>query len=231
VFAVLLAGGAYWLGRTQGQAAGAPLPVLGQAPDYTFTNQLGQPVRSAQFSGKVQVVTFLFPYCTTVCPLIAAHLTNFMRQEVLPTDLADRVQLVAFNVDPAHTGPPEMRAFLAQYGWDPHDLHWQYLVGDPQAVRRVVTQGFLVDYRRASGEADRQPLPGDIVPVQPEVENALARRAHVDYDIVHNDVIELVDPQGRIRKFYTSGDTVGPDRLARDVRALLGLNAPGAGHG
>lgn len=223
--AAILAVGGYVLGRVQGSRQVASLPVLGSAPEYDLTNQLGQPVRSSQMDGKVRVVSFLFPYCTTLCPLIAAHLTNFMRAEVLPTDLADKVQLVSINVDPEHTGLPEMRAFLKQYGWDPHDLHWQFLTGDPKSVRHVVSDGFHVAYASVT-EAEQTPQPGDIVPVQPEVENPLAAKAHVHYDVVHNDVIELVDPQGRIRKIYTHADTVGPDELARTIRILLGQTPP-----
>ncbi|MEJ2436356.1 MAG: SCO family protein [Pseudolabrys sp.] len=55
------------------------LADLGPAPQYTLTNQLGQTVSSKRFAGKVQVVTFLFPYCTTYCPLIAAHLMGRTR--------------------------------------------------------------------------------------------------------------------------------------------------------
>lgn len=222
VCALCLALGGYVLGRVQGGRRRAALPVLGQAPTYALTNQLGQRVHSSQFEGKVRVVTFMFPYCTTLCPLIAAHVTNFLRMEVMPTELADKVQVVSFNVDPQHSGTAQMRAFLKQYGWDPKDLHWQFLTGSAKEVRHVVSDGFHVAYATVT-EAEQTPMPGAIVPVQPEVENPLAEKAHVNYDVVHNDVIELVDPQGRIRKIYTHADTVAPEKLASAVRSLLGL--------
>jgi cytochrome oxidase Cu insertion factor (SCO1/SenC/PrrC family) len=57
---------------------------------------------------------------------------------------------------------------------------------------------------------------------QPIVANPLATRADVDYDITHEDVMMIVDPQGRVRKIYDQADAVGKMRLLRDVRAALG---------
>lgn len=217
---VIAAMAGYVAGRQGESSTRASLPDMGPAPSYTLTDQLGQTVESRQFAGKVRIVTFLFPYCTQICPLITAHLVNFMNGSELPAKLSRRVQLVAFNVDPAHAGPKEMKAFLAQYGWDPDDLHWQYLTGDPKEIRRVVTGGYHVSYRRVSRQDESRADAGGPKIVQPEVDNPLAKRAGVDYDIAHNDTLEIVGRKGHIRKIYTHADTVGSDELARIVRAL-----------
>src|SRR3954447_24692530 len=41
---------------------------LGTAPDWPLTDQNGKRVSSIDFAGKVVVATYLFPYCTTLCP-------------------------------------------------------------------------------------------------------------------------------------------------------------------
>jgi protein SCO1/2 len=208
--------GGYLLGRRDGAASRAALPVITNAPVYQLTNQLGQSVASRDFHGKVQLVTFLFPYCTTLCPLIAAHLAALEAMDLRPAGLADKVQIVSFNVDPEGTGPKQMREFLSQYGWDPKDTHWQYLTGSPQDIHRVVQKGFSVWYQRV---ADSGSDVDD--PTQPEVANKLAEKAHVNYDIVHNDVLEIVDEQGRIRKIYDDADMISPSDLAQQVETLL----------
>lgn len=214
------AGVGFVVGQRSEATREAALPVIGPAPSYTLTNQLGEPISSSRFLGKVRLVTFLFPYCTTLCPLIAAHLTNLENQGLRPAGLADKVAIVSFNVDPENTGPPQMREFLRQYGWDPQDLHWQYLVGSPAEVHRVVTGGFSVWYKRVSLASEAQQASARPM-IQPDVENKLAGRAHVDYDIVHNDVLEIVDQQGRIRKIYDNADTVGWQKLLLQVEALV----------
>ena len=196
------------------------LPVLAQAPTYQgLTDQTGATVDSADFRGKVQVVTFLFPYCTTYCPLIAAHLSGFERL-LSRAGLADQVRLVAFDVDPANTGRPQMRAFLKEYGWNPDNRHWEFLTGKPKTIRQVVTGGFHVAYRRVQEKDESNQGEPSLNP-QPEVVNKLARDAKVDYDISHNDGLVLVDPQGRIRAVHDQADMVSNRELLTEVRLLL----------
>jgi len=220
---LLLAGFLGWFIRAElgvQRSGAAKAPVIGRAPVYRdLINQLGQPVSSSQFKGKIRVVTFLFPYCTTYCPLTAAHLVGF--ENLLRTaGLQNRVQIVAFDVDPAGTGPGQMRAFLKEYGWDPKDLHWQYLTGAPKAIRHVVTGGYHIAYTKTSDDDGDQPRGPEETP-QPTVVNPLARKAHVDYDITHNDALVIVDARGRIRKVYDQADTVSGQQLLAAIHPLL----------
>jgi len=218
---LLLAGGvAGWLiaQRPNTQAARA-LPVLGKAPRFHgLTNQLGERVDSSRFEGKVQVVTFLFPYCTTYCPLIVAHLAG-LESTLKLAGLQDRVDIVAYNVDPGGVGPQQMRAFLKQYGWDPKEKNLQFLTGTPDEIHRVVVSGYHVAFQKVRNGADAGGGPEQTP--QPEVVNKLAAEANIDYDIVHNDALEIVDTQGRIRKFYPQADVVSNARLMKAIKALL----------
>ena len=227
LFAVALAGGlGYSLGRRRPQTsgpAGAQLPVLRAAPHYVLSNQLGQRVDSTSFEGKVQIVTFLFPYCTTYCPLVAANLVRF-EHDLKGTDLASRVRIVAFNVDPEGSRAPQLRAFMREYDWDPRDTHWQFLTGSPSDVRRVVYRGFMVYYKKESlaleaREAARERARGTYLP-QPTVVNPLAEKANAGYDIVHNDVLEIVGPRGNIREIFDDAERVSEQELFAAVRAL-----------
>jgi len=218
---LLLAGGvAGWLiaQETRAPAPKVP-PVLGPAPEFRgLTNQLGESVDSSRLKGKVQVVTFLFPYCTTYCPLIAAHLAG-LESTLALAGLQDRVEIVAYNVDPAGAGPAQMRSFLKEYGWHPNDPSLQFLTGTPQQIHRVVVGGYHVAYDKVPDGTDQGGGP-ELTP-QPEVVNKLADKAHVGYDIVHNDALEIVDPKGRIRKFYPQADVVSNSRLITAIKSLL----------
>jgi protein SCO1 len=195
--------------------------AYGPAPTYTLTDQHGQSVSSSALLGKIQVVSFLFPYCTTYCPLTARVLAQ-TEQLVDGAGLRGRVAFVAFNVDPEGAGPAELFAFLRQEQIDPGDPGWHYLTGRPDQIRQIVTGGFHVFYQKVSlteeqkAEAD-QKAAGDYSP-QPTEPNALADRAHVDYDVVHNDVIEVVDPHGIIRAVFTNGSTATPEQILSAVQ-------------
>lgn len=210
-----------WLMRPDVPAE-EPLPVMGQVPDYTLTNQLGQAVSSDTFEGKVRVVSFLFTYCRGYCPLIARnHMT--LEQLLKTMGLADQVQLITFNVDPENTGPAEMKAFQQQYGWDPENHHWEFLTGSPQEIRHIVTDGYFVYYQKVvedeeseeSEEAEEGYIP------EPVVENQIADEAGVEYDIVHNDVVAIVDTQGRIRKVFHQADRVSDEQIMDVIQQLL----------
>lgn len=199
------------------------LADLGATPQYTLTNQLGQSVSSNAFAGKVQVVTFLFPYCTTFCPLIAAHLMGFERLMVLAqTGVQNKIEIVSFNVAPGAAGPKEMREFLHQYGWDPKDPHWQFLTGSKDEIRRVVTGGYHVAFQRiADNGSDNEGYADASGAPQLTVFNPLVQKMKPNFDISHNDAIGPVDTKGRIRKIYDDANVVPNARLWSDVRRIL----------
>jgi protein SCO1 len=194
----------------------------GHAPTYALTDQLGRRVSSTAFDGRVQVVSYLFPYCKTYCPTITHTLVQLQHDLAQAGLFGGKVQFVIFNVDPAGAGPAEMRTFLQQYGVDPAAPGWHYLTGTPAEVRRVVHDGFHVYYSRVSLKQEakdiaRERAQGTYVEV-PEQPNALADRKHVDYDVVHNDYIEVVDPDGQISAYF-DGNQVSEGKLLQAVRA------------
>ena len=198
-------------------AAGAPT-----APSYVLTDQDGRRVDSAAFRGKVQVVSFLFPFCTTYCPATARAMTQ-LQHDLAHTPLAAKVQVVVFNVDPAGASRSQLRQFWHEFGGDPADPSTSLLTGSPAAIHHVVTDGFHVYYQKVTeaqqqAAAARAKAEGTYHP-QPEVHSTVAARAHVDYDIVHNDVIEIVGPSGRIRQVLDGGFGLGRQQLLQAVRA------------
>jgi len=201
-----------------------PLPVMGQVPDYTLTDQLGRQVSSTTFLGKVRMVTFLFTYCRGYCPLIAHNLMTLERV-LRAAGLADQVQLVAFNVDPGETGPAEMRAFQEQYGWDPDNTYWEFLTGSPEDIRRIVTGAYHVSYRKVTDDDQGQKSDPDLLEQdsvqEPVVANKLADEAGVDYDIVHNDMLAIVDTRGRIRVIFEDADRVSDEQMLNVIRRLI----------
>lgn len=199
----------------------------GTTPSYRLIDQRNRPFSSTQLRGKVQIISYLFPYCTSYCPLIARNLALTERL-IKQHGLGGKVAFVAFNVDPGGAGPPVLADFLRQEGINPNDPAWHYLTGTPQKVAHVVRDGFHVYYQKVTLAQERkaeaqQKLAGTYTQ-QPEAPNAIARRSHVDYDIVHNDTVEIADRSGTIRTFVDSGDTPSPQQLYRSAARALHSN-------
>ena len=91
-----------------------------------------------------------------------------------------------------------------------------FLTGDSVEIRRVAGGKEGSGGTGAAGDTT-----GALTP-QPEVANPLADSTAVTYDVVHNDALELVDPTGRIRRYYGDADRVSDERLLSDIRDLLG---------
>ncbi|MBU6470642.1 MAG: SCO family protein [Gammaproteobacteria bacterium] len=202
-----------WLSPRNGQTA---LAVIGVAPHYRLVNQNGKPVSSRDFSGKIQIVTALFPYCRELCPLVAANLAEFRDNVVQASDLKGHVVFVFFNLAPADADPAEMRTFLKQYGWNSEDPELQFLTGSPEEIRRVVQGGYHIAYYRTPGEAD-------VTDARFQINNPLADRVKPGFDIVHADTIEIVDGQGRIRKVFSEGARLDDNRLQSTIEPLLAI--------
>lgn len=195
----------------------------GAAPSFAaLTDQVGRRVSSGDLAGRVQIVSFLFPYCTTYCPAITHTLLQLEQELKRENLLGARAVLVSYNVDPAHTGVTQMREYFRQYGVSPKDTNWRYLTGNPALVAHVVRDGYHVYYQRISlaqehKEIAEQRAQGIYTPV-PFVDNPLAERVHPGYDVVHNDVIYIVDQSGRIRTVYAEGSKVTLEGLLAAVR-------------
>jgi len=185
----------------------------GSAPSFTLTDQSGRAISSAHFRGKVQVVSFLFPYCTTDCPLLARDLA-LLQRALAAQGLGGKVEIVTFNVDPGGAGPRQLAAFLGQYGAaaDPAATpHWHFLTGSPQQVKRVVRDQYHVAYWKVAGADEGAGH-----------SNALAERAHADYDIKHSEVTYVADGNGIIRYLFTGPNAATTATLLNAIRQIHG---------
>ena len=80
--------------------AGDSAPLDLPAPGFDLVSQHGTTVTLASLRGKVVLLTFLDPVCTTDCPLIAQELKAAGR---LLGAQASQVELVAIVANPTYT--------------------------------------------------------------------------------------------------------------------------------
>jgi cytochrome oxidase Cu insertion factor (SCO1/SenC/PrrC family) len=124
--------------------SGGGLQVLPgrRAPAFALTDQHQQPVSSQGLRGKVVLVTFLDPVCTSDCPLIANQLAIADRGL---GSLARQVAIVAIDTNPVFHNVTDVAAFT-----DSHGLgglaNWHFLAGPPATTQRVLASyGISVD--------------------------------------------------------------------------------------
>lgn len=153
-----------------------PPPVLLQLPDFTLTDQDGQPFALASMKGKVWVAGFIFTTCPSVCPKISRAMLE-LQQRYARNGV--EVELVSFSVDPENDTPAVLKRYAENLGADLS--RWHFVTGDRTAMEALVVGGFKTSI-------DRKPLGGG---------------SELDmYDIAHAEKLVLVDEAGGVRGLY-----------------------------
>jgi cytochrome oxidase Cu insertion factor (SCO1/SenC/PrrC family) len=129
-------------------------PIIAQAisgdsglldvPEYPFqlTDQNGQQVSLASLRGKVVLLTFLDPTCTTDCPIIGGE---FKQAGALLGAQDKKVELVAVVANPTYTSTAVMQAYDDEVGLN-HTANWLYLTGPlPQLKHAWEDYGITVE--------------------------------------------------------------------------------------
>ncbi len=101
-----------------------------RAAAFSLTDQNGRQVTLASLRGKVVLLTFLDPVCTTDCPLIAQE---FREADQVLGNRADRVALVAIVANPLYRSTAYTRAFDRQEQLTGVP-NWLFLTGSRQQL-------------------------------------------------------------------------------------------------
>ena len=110
--------------------------VAVSVPDFSLTNQQGEPLGLSDMAGKIWVADFIFTSCPTICPAMTQEMARLQSEFV-----ADPVYFVSFSVDPklGYTKSPLAlrNGFMA-----PDDRRWHFLTGDKTKIYQLAEQGF-----------------------------------------------------------------------------------------
>jgi cytochrome oxidase Cu insertion factor (SCO1/SenC/PrrC family) len=106
------------------------------APAFQLTDQNGHPVSLASLRGKVVLMTFLDPVCTTDCPIIGAE---FKEASVLLGSADSNVELVAIVANPTYRSVAFTQAFDREEGLNTVP-NWLYLTGSLSQLSQVWRQ-------------------------------------------------------------------------------------------
>jgi cytochrome oxidase Cu insertion factor (SCO1/SenC/PrrC family) len=104
-----------------------------QAPAFSLTDQHGRARTLASLRGKVVLLTFLDPVCTSDCPLMGQEFRQAGQQL---SAHSGQVELVAVNYNPLYTQLGYLQAFDRQEGLGALP-NWLYLTGPRTQLQQV----------------------------------------------------------------------------------------------
>ena len=122
----------------------------GVAPNFTLTDQFGKRVSLRSFRGKVVVVSFNDPECTTICPLTT---TALLHAKELLGPAASNVELLGIGANPEATDVKWVRAYSQAHGMV---RKWRFLTGSLPQLRRV-WRAYGIEAAVVNGTIDHTP--------------------------------------------------------------------------
>jgi cytochrome oxidase Cu insertion factor (SCO1/SenC/PrrC family) len=153
----------------EGDSSAVDIPAF----PFQLTDQNGQPVSLASLRGKVVLMTFLDPVCTTDCPVIGAE---FKEAGVLLGSADKDVELVAVVANPIYRSTEFTQAFDREEGLNTVP-NWLFLTGSVSELGQVwkhygvavldLPAGSMVDHSDVSMIIDRTGHIRDVVGADP----------------------------------------------------------------
>jgi protein SCO1/2 len=121
------------------KAAGRSVPPLGTGqpvPDFTLTDQTGQPVRFSTISaGKVVALNFVYTRCALPQFCLRASNVFEVMQRRFARQYGRDLVLLTVTFDPERDTPEALATYAARFNADPK--MWRFLTGRTADVRRV----------------------------------------------------------------------------------------------
>ena len=151
-----------------------PLPVYGDVPDFSLSDENGRIISRADWRGQICVADLIFTRCAGQCLLMAATLNQ------LPAALPPRpsVRLVSLTSDPAFDTPSVLKKYGERFG--AREGVWTFLTGPKEKMRQLAMDGLKLNM--VDKEPSEQETPVDLV--------------------IHSTKLVLIDQRGRIRGYF-----------------------------
>jgi len=179
-----------------------PLPILRQISEpFVAQERLGDSKNFADLKGKVVVLAYTYSRCPRGCAGVAAQMLKLRDQ--FANDSA--VHFVSVAAWPEVDSPTVLNAFAESIGVKPTDPWWWL------SSEKLSAWAFMTDQ----------------IGFEPSKEIPQEERLNPDDAIAHDLRAVLIDPQQRVRAFYsvmhpqTEVAEITMEKLARDIRQVL----------
>ena len=111
-----------------------PLPVLGQVPEFTLTDQTGAAFQGGTLRGHVWIADFIYTNCPGPCPLMSKRMARLQKET------GESVRLISFSVDPARDTPAVLTQYSHHFGAIPR--RWTFLTGEAKTLELLDRDAF-----------------------------------------------------------------------------------------
>ncbi|MHB8521409.1 MAG: SCO family protein [Limisphaerales bacterium] len=190
--------GGYFHSSSGYSGRSAARPVLGELPEFTLTNQMGQAMTRNSLRGQVWLADIIFTRCAGPCPRLTRRMGEL--QAALPADVP--AKFLSFTVDPEFDTPPILSSYARRFGAAPG--RWLFLTGTRHELYEVIVRGLKLV----------------ATPTDPAAQKP-------DEDLfLHSTKMVLIDQQGHIRAYYDGLDPASKPVILADLAAVTEETSP-----
>lgn len=161
-------------------------------PPFALLQQDSLPFTHDSLRGWVHVADYFFTRCPGICPRLSTAMQEI--QDFLQSSSA-KVRLVSYTIDPENDKPSALREYAARYKAD--FRRWTFVTGMDTTLYHLAVKGYLIPVSKSSDTTQNE------------------------LGFVHSDMLILVDPELRIRGFYSGLDSIQVRKLKDDINLLL----------
>ncbi len=169
--------------------------VWHKLPDFSLTNQLGEPVSWETVKGKVVVADFFFTHCPTICPRLTDNMrklqTSITNAQRVGDKTPDFVHFISFSIDPERDSVQELKKWADRFQINPQQ--WSLLTGSKEVIYNMGIHEMKVPLQDGKG---------------------------IDTSFFHTDRFILIDSNRHVRGYYNGLDTMELSRISRDIIML-----------
>ena len=112
------------------------LAVIGEVPQFSFTNQGGNTITNTDYAGKVYVAEFFFTTCPSICPIMNRNMVKVQNKFYGNPNFG----IASFSIDPEFDTPEVLTKYAESY--EITNPNWHLLTGDKQEIYELANAGF-----------------------------------------------------------------------------------------
>lgn len=112
------------------------LEVIGDAPEFSFTDQHGNTITQEDYKGMVYLVEFFFTTCPDICRIMNDNMVK-IQNEFLGNP---KVGIASFTIDPNRDTPEVLKEYAANNGIS--KPQWHLLTGEKEDIFKLANEGF-----------------------------------------------------------------------------------------
>jgi protein SCO1/2 len=190
-FIVLVTGFFLTLSYTIPGFAHPKIPPIGRVQPFAFTSQTGHTITEKDVYGKVNVASFFFTTCTSVCPRMNNNLKSVYEAFKDEPDFL----LLSYTCDPSTDSVTRLK-WYADSILRVNSPKWIFLTGDKDSLYAMARHSYMID----------------------DPKNAATNG---ETDFLHTQLVALVNKKGEVVKIYDGLKPSEIKLMQHEIKKLL----------